>query len=118
MKLKVLMMGIMVMSLVNVSMIVAAEDLNESKGEIKSEDTTKVCPICGPEEGMTGKDDFSYEYQGRTYYFCSQDCLNIFQENPEKFSKKMEEDMDTESHEGHDHKDHSDRKDHDGHDHK
>ena len=31
------------------------------------------------------KTNFSSEYQGRKYYFCSQNCLNKFNEGPEKY---------------------------------
>ncbi len=82
------------------------------------ENVVKICPICGPEEKMMGKDDISYEYEGKTYHFCSQDCLKAFEEDPAKFVKKMDEAMSEGSHEDHDHKNHSDHKDHEGHDHK
>jgi Cu+-exporting ATPase len=44
-------------------------------------------PICG----MTVDPDRaagSYEYQGKTYYFCSTHCLHRFRENPEQFLQK------------------------------
>jgi Cu+-exporting ATPase len=44
-------------------------------------------PICG----MTvdpNKAAGSYEYRGKTYYFCSTHCLHRFQEDPEKFLQK------------------------------
>lgn len=95
-----------------------SESVDESQ-QIKSEDMAKVCPVCGPEEGMAGKDDITYEYEGQTYYFCSPDCLKAFKEDPETFIKKMDgKGMNEESHEGHDHKSHSDHEDHEGHDHK
>jgi P-type Cu+ transporter len=43
-------------------------------------------PVCG----MTVQPDTaagSYEYQGKTYYFCSTHCLHRFRENPESFLK-------------------------------
>lgn len=27
----------------------------------------------------------SYEYKGKTYYFCAEGCKNIFVKNPEEF---------------------------------
>ena len=44
-------------------------------------------PVCG----MTVDPDRaagSFEYQGKTYYFCSKHCLHRFQENPESFLTK------------------------------
>ena len=43
-------------------------------------------PVCG----MTVNPDTaagSFEYQGKTYYFCSAHCLHRFRENPESFLK-------------------------------
>ncbi|HET6853102.1 MAG TPA: heavy metal translocating P-type ATPase [Pyrinomonadaceae bacterium] len=44
-------------------------------------------PVCG----MTVNPDSaagSFEYQGKTYYFCSTHCLHRFRENPESFLTK------------------------------
>lgn len=86
-----------------------SESVDESQ-QIKSEDMAKVCPVCGPEEGMMGKEALSYEFEGKTYWFCSQSCLDEFKKNPEKYSKISEENQEShDDHEGHDHE---------GHDHK
>jgi len=29
----------------------------------------------------------SYDYKGKTYYFCAESCKNAFQDQPEKFLK-------------------------------
>src|SRR5687768_8535398 len=50
---------------------------------------TEIDPICG----MTvdpAKAAGSFEYQGKTYYFCSSHCLNRFREDPERFVAKPE----------------------------
>ncbi len=86
--------------------------------QVIEEKIVKNCPICGPEEKMMGKDDISYEYEGKTYHFCSQDCLKAFKEDPAKFVKKMDEVMSEGLREDHDPKSHSGHEDHDGHDHK
>src|SRR5882762_9906466 len=49
-----------------------------------------VDPVCG----MTVNRDSaagSYEYEGKTYYFCSTHCLNKFREDPERFLNKAKE---------------------------
>ncbi len=46
--------------------------------------TTEVDPVCG----MTvnpGKAAGSFEHNGKTYYFCSEQCLHKFQANPETY---------------------------------
>src|SRR5215216_1986655 len=48
---------------------------------------TALDPVCGmtvnPETAAG-----SFEYQGKTYYFCSTHCLHRFRENPESFLTK------------------------------
>ncbi len=29
-----------------------------------------------------------YEYNGKIYYFCSEECLEAFKENPERYTEK------------------------------
>ena len=48
-----------------------------------------IDPVCG----MTTEDerDFtSYEYEGQSYYFCSDHCLTKFKEDPEKYNSTKE----------------------------
>ena len=48
---------------------------------------TEIDPVCGmtvdPQHAAG-----SYEYQGKTYYFCNPHCLHRFREDPEKFLNK------------------------------
>src|SRR6185369_11547685 len=49
--------------------------------------SAEVDPVCGMKvdpENAAG----SFEYQGKTYYFCSTHCLHRFAENPESFFTK------------------------------
>jgi YHS domain-containing protein len=32
--------------------------------------------------------EHTVEFEGKDYYFCSEDCKNKFKENPKKFIKK------------------------------
>src|SRR6185437_9408851 len=47
----------------------------------------QIDPVCGmtvdPEHAAG-----SFEYQGKTYYFCSTHCVHRFRENPEAFLNK------------------------------
>jgi YHS domain-containing protein len=41
-------------------------------------------PVCGMDVD-TETSALSYEYEGRTYWFCSRGCLLDFKEDPEKY---------------------------------
>lgn len=41
-------------------------------------------PVCGMEVD-TELSDLSYEYEGKTYWFCGRGCLLEFKDDPEKF---------------------------------
>ncbi len=76
-------------ALVAVSVLQAQEaDINGVSSQPSShqqETDLGVCPVMG---GKAVK-DYSYEYQGKTYYFCCQGCLPAFKKNPEKYIEKM-----------------------------
>ena len=42
-----------------------------------------IDPVCGMEANES--DDLTAEYGGRTYYFCSTDCRDFFEEHPDRF---------------------------------
>jgi YHS domain-containing protein len=46
-----------------------------------------IDPVCGmvvKEETAKG----SYDYKGKKYYFCSNECLEAFKKDPEKYTKE------------------------------
>ena len=43
------------------------------------------CPVLGTT--MAKSQMIPYEYKGKTYYFCCQDCVKKFKANPEKYIK-------------------------------
>lgn len=50
---------------------------------------TKIDPVCGmdiDDINTAGKSD----YMGQTYYFCSADCKNNFDEKPEEYINGMD----------------------------
>jgi len=54
---------------------------------LRKEETMEIDPVCGMEvDPKTAAG--SSEYQGKTYYFCSQGCLEDFKEDPESFLAK------------------------------
>ena len=44
-------------------------------------------PVCGMSVD-TNKAAGTSSYQGKTYYFCSQDCKKEFDEEPEQYTKQ------------------------------
>lgn len=56
-------------------------------GKIKKEERVEYKerdPVCGMK---IDREKLNYIYQDKTYYFCSSDCLEKFQNNPESYSK-------------------------------
>jgi YHS domain-containing protein len=62
----------------------------------------KICPVSG--EKIDEKLKAVYEYEGKIYNFCCQMCIDEFKKDPEKYIKKVEEELQQESlPEGHHH---------------
>ncbi|MDQ3919849.1 MAG: heavy metal translocating P-type ATPase [Acidobacteriota bacterium] len=58
-------------------------------GTATATDTKAVDPVCGmtvDPEAAAG----SFEYGGRTYYFCSKSCLNKFRQEPDAFIRGVD----------------------------
>jgi YHS domain-containing protein len=53
-----------------------------------SEDETVKCPVSG-KEIKKSEAKSSYEYEGKTIYFCCDNCKEAFVKDPEKYLKKM-----------------------------
>jgi Cu+-exporting ATPase len=66
----------------SVALVMAAVD--EKAGE-----ETLKCPVSG-KEFTKSEASPKYEYEGKTYYFCCEGCIEKFTENPEKYIKKEE----------------------------
>jgi YHS domain-containing protein len=47
---------------------------------------TATDPVCGMQVETTQAPAQS-EYQGQTYYFCSEECKRTFDANPEQYAK-------------------------------
>lgn len=47
-----------------------------------------IDPVCGMQvdEKLAAA---TYEYLGKTYYFCAQGCKNAFQKDPEKYLSRQ-----------------------------
>ncbi len=51
---------------------------------------TVVCPVSG-KEIKKSEAKASYEYEGKTYYFCCPNCKEAFMKSPEKYTQKKAE---------------------------
>lgn len=51
----------------------------------------KICPVSG--EKIDEKMKATYEYQGKIYNFCCPMCVDMFKKDPEKYIKKVEEEL-------------------------
>jgi YHS domain-containing protein len=72
----------------------------------------KICPVSEELVGEGGMQPATYEYQGKIYNFCCPACIEEFKKDPQKYIKKVEEELKTESskettggqvHQGHHH---------------
>jgi len=57
-------------------------------------------PVCGMEVNPR-EDNYSTEYQGEVYRFCSTSCKEGFEKNPTEYARAMPVDHSSEEHEGH-----------------
>jgi YHS domain-containing protein len=46
-----------------------------------------ICPVLGGKASPS----ISYQYKGKTYYFCCAACINDFKKNPEKYLSRIKE---------------------------
>lgn len=65
----------------------ATEEYMHAHGE---EDGTVVDPVCGMKIKKSDA-KATYEYNGQTYYFCMEGCLEKFKKDPQKYAQKAEE---------------------------
>ena len=51
----------------------------------------KICPVLG--EKIDEKTKATYEYKGKIYNFCCAMCIDEFKNDPDKYIKKVEEEV-------------------------
>lgn len=51
----------------------------------------KICPVSG--EKINDKTKATYEYEGKIYNFCCTMCIDEFKKDPQKYIKKVEEEL-------------------------
>ncbi len=55
----------------------------------------KVCPVLN--EKIDERNKATYEYEGKIYNFCCPMCIDEFKKDPQKYIKKVEEELQAES---------------------
>ncbi len=68
-----------------------AETTIEETVEEVIEETVLVDPVCG--KTVTAESEWTAEYEGATFYFCSEDCRDKFIETPGEFLKAQGEEV-------------------------
>lgn len=59
----------------------------------------KICPVSGDKIGSGTMKAVTYEYQGKIYNFCCPMCIDEFKKDPEKYIKKVGEELQAKSRE-------------------
>lgn len=84
----VLLAGIFVFAGLGISF--AQETQVNKQASVQAVDVgNKICPVSG--EKIDEK--ATYEYQGKIYLFCCSSCVEDFKKDPEKYIKKVEEEL-------------------------
>ena len=68
-----------------------AEQASQTMTEDTGEQMAMVDPVCGMK--VTEDSEWTAEYEGETYYFCSEQCRDTFNEDPATYVAKMHEEM-------------------------
>ncbi len=72
--------------------VIAKEKDSQANTQGKQEVGNKICPVSGEEVGTMGE-VVKYEHKGKVYNFCCKMCVKDFKKDPQKFIKKVEEEM-------------------------
>lgn len=51
----------------------------------------KICPVSG--EKIDEETKATYEYEGKIYNFCCTSCIGEFKKDPQKYIKKVEDEL-------------------------
>jgi Cu+-exporting ATPase len=65
------------------------EEMETTTEEMATEEMAMMDPVCGME--VTEDSEWTAEYEGVTYYFCSEQCRDTFLEDPMAHMKDMME---------------------------
>ncbi|HEY5296368.1 MAG TPA: hypothetical protein VIK59_00420 [Verrucomicrobiae bacterium] len=68
---------------------VRADDTNSLAATAPKPDNLKTCPVSGDKLGEMGK-PYVFVYQGQEVKLCCPDCKEKFDQNPQKYLKKIQ----------------------------
>ncbi|MDD5477685.1 MAG: YHS domain-containing protein [Candidatus Omnitrophica bacterium] len=77
---------------------VSAQDLPQEAVNVGN----KICPVSGEKVSQGGMQSATYEYKGKIYNFCCAACIEDFKKDPQKYIKKVEQELQG-MHQGHQH---------------
>jgi YHS domain-containing protein len=69
----------------------AVEEAVEETVEGAMEEMPLVDPVCGVE--VTAESEWTAEYEGVTFYFCCEECRDMFVEEPGQYLEAMGEEV-------------------------
>ncbi len=69
----------------------ATETTKQTAAERTVNVGNKICPVSG--EKIEEKTKTTYAYAGKIYNFCCASCIDDFKKDPEKYIKKVEEEL-------------------------
>ena len=83
--------GVITLFLFGITAISFAQETKaDAQASVRAVDAgNKICPVSG--EKIDEK--ATYEYQGKVYHFCCTSCIEDFKKDPEKYIKKVEEEL-------------------------
>ncbi len=88
-------MGLSLVILVSNQMAKAQDAPSDTKNLVevsKPQDVgNKICPVSG--EKVDSMTPVTYEYEGNIYNFCCPACISEFKKDPQKYIKKVEEEL-------------------------
>lgn len=84
-------MLVMFFGLLSENTLAQEEKKNETKTTTTKNDGKPFNTIC-PVSHEEIDEEFTYEYEGKTYAVCCNSCMKKFKKDPEKYIKKLSED--------------------------
>ena len=82
----VLMFSIVLMLGVGGVMVAAAEKAADKPASTQPTPVNKKCPVSGEDVDLKVK---TVQYKGKTVGFCCDDCIDLFNKNPDKYADKI-----------------------------
>ena len=91
MRYAILLVIVFIMAMGSPRMVWSQEVATEEVAEVGEEEIIDVGNTICPVDGEAVDENVSYVYEGKRYYFCSPECLELFMEDPEMYIEEMGE---------------------------